>query len=76
MISLGEQKRGFQGVVSKIDSVDKDTRFRLLIMGFVEGAKIKILHEALFGDPIAVRINDSSTVALRRNEANCIKIEE
>ncbi len=48
---------------------------RLLEIGFVEGARIEILHEgALGGDPIAVRIDDAR-VALRRREADSVLIQ-
>jgi ferrous iron transport protein A len=48
---------------------------QLIELGFVEGARVEVLHQGLFGrDPIAVRINDS-TVALRRREAAAILVE-
>jgi ferrous iron transport protein A len=48
---------------------------RLLELGFVEGARVEILHEGLFGrDPIAVRIDDMR-VALRRREARAIEVK-
>jgi ferrous iron transport protein A len=48
---------------------------RLIELGFVEGARVEILHQGLFGgDPIAVRINEA-TVALRRRAAASILVE-
>ena len=48
---------------------------RLIELGFVERARVEILHQGLFGgDPIAVRINEA-TVALRRREAAAILVE-
>jgi ferrous iron transport protein A len=42
---------------------------RLLEFGFVEGARVELLHQGLFGaDPIAVRLDDMR-VALRRRDA-------
>jgi len=42
---------------------------RLLELGFVEGARIELLHEGLIGrDPIAMKVDDMR-VALRRHEA-------
>lgn len=42
---------------------------RLLEFGFVEGAKIEVLHEgAIRRDPIAVRL-DTMRIALRRRDA-------
>ena len=47
---------------------------RLLELGFVEGAEVEVLHEGpLGGDPIAVRVNDT-TIALRRREAMAILV--
>jgi ferrous iron transport protein A len=48
---------------------------RLIELGFVEGSRVELLHEGLFGrDPIAVRVNEA-TVALRRREAASILVE-
>ena len=48
---------------------------RLIELGFVEGARVEVLHQGLFGrDPIAVRVNEA-TVALRRREAAAITTE-
>ena len=47
---------------------------RLLEFGFVEGARIEVIHEgAIRRDPIAVRLDDMS-VALRRRDAEDIFI--
>jgi ferrous iron transport protein A len=48
---------------------------RLIELGFVEGARVQIVHEGLFGrDPIAIRVNEA-TIALRRREAGWIFVE-
>lgn len=78
-LALGQAQRGFRGRVEGIRTSDTATgRFagelemRLIEIGFVEGARVEILHEGAFGrDPIAVRVNDS-TIALRRKEAMAI----
>jgi ferrous iron transport protein A len=73
--------RGQQGSVISID-VDgmpgplkpSELERRLIEFGFVEGARVEVLHEAFPGrDPIAVRIDDH-TVALRRKEARAVVI--
>jgi ferrous iron transport protein A len=78
---LGEARRGFCGRIDAIH-VDEDAHgrqaneieSRLIELGFVEGAEIKILHEGPIGrDPIAVRIN-GTTIALRRREAMAILV--
>jgi ferrous iron transport protein A len=45
---------------------------RLLEMGFVEGARVEVLHQGFpRRDPVAIRVSDH-TVALRRGEANAV----
>lgn len=82
---LGQAERGFCGVITAVgasanstdrmqDDFNEELERRLLEIGFVEGARIEILHEGLIGgDPIAVRVDDMN-VALRRREANAILV--
>lgn len=78
--SLGRGPLGFKGVVTRVDSTlspshAEDLERRLLEMGFVEGAKVEIIHVGPFGaDPIAVRVDDMR-VALRRREAEAVLVE-
>ena len=45
---------------------------RLIEHGFVEGAKVELLHEGIVGrDPIAVQV-ENVTIAVRRREAMAI----
>ena len=80
---LADVRRGDRGVVLTV-SVDgmtavpeaerEELERRLLEMGFVEGARIELLHEGFIGrDPIAVRLDDMR-VALRRREAQGVLI--
>lgn len=74
--------KGEAGVVSGLDvsghggAVEEaELERRLLEMGFVEGARVQVLHEGLFGrDPIAVKLDDMR-VALRRREADAIVMD-
>jgi ferrous iron transport protein A len=78
---LGDAPRGFCGHIraihvnghaSGLSATELETR--LVELGFVEGARIEILHEGAFGrDPIAIRVNDA-TIALRRREAMAILV--
>src|SRR3954468_3707220 len=78
---LGLARRGFCGHIDAIRVGDgahglsaMELERRLLELGFVEGAAVEVLHEGpLGGDPIAVRVNDS-TIALRRREAMAILV--
>ena len=46
---------------------------RLGELGFLAGERVRILARAPFGDPLAVRVG-SGTFALRRVEADCIRV--
>jgi len=81
--SLSLASRGDRGVIVKVTGVTgadesvatDELERRLLEMGFVEGARIEVLHEGLFGrDPIAVRVDDTR-VALRRREAGAVTVK-
>ncbi len=72
---LSQARQGDQGVIvqvgdhSRRDDHAMELERRLLELGFVEGARVELLHEGLFGrDPIAMRVDDTR-VALRRHEA-------
>ena len=76
---LGLAQRGYTGVIQYLSAGDAGSALsdielesRLIELGFVEGARVEILHEGLVGrDPIAVRV-DSITIAVRRREAMAI----
>jgi ferrous iron transport protein A len=78
---LGHAKRGFSGHIHEIRAAGcasilapAELESRLIEMGFVEGARVEILHEGMIGnDPIAVRV-DNATVAIRRREAMAIMV--
>ena len=78
-VSLGSARKGFRGRVEAIDTAGIDCGLspaeierRLIEIGFMEGARVEIIHEGAFGrDPIAVRV-ENITIALRRREAMAI----
>jgi ferrous iron transport protein A len=80
--ALGRRPVGYRGRIAAVDTAacvggiaPAELERRLVEMGFIEGARVEILHQGLFGaDPIAVRI-DGATVALRRSEAHAILTE-
>ncbi|MDB5416442.1 MAG: hypothetical protein JWR10_4777 [Rubritepida sp.] len=81
-LDLGAAPRGFLGRILGLRQLElgglpaEELELRLLELGFVEGARVEILHQGLFGggDPIAVRIH-TATIALRRREAAAILVE-
>ena len=80
---LADVRRGDRGVVLAVspdgmtavpEAEREELERRLLEIGFVEGARIELLHEGFIGrDPIAVRLDDMR-VALRRREAQGVLI--
>ena len=77
---LSEARKGATGVIVRVgghgheDEHTAELERRLLELGFVEGARVELLHEGLFGrNPIALKVDDMR-VALRRHEAASISI--
>jgi ferrous iron transport protein A len=78
-IPLGLASRGYSGVIQHLDAAgassalaDAELESRLIELGFVEGARVEVLHEGIVGrDPIAVRI-ENVTIAVRRREAMAV----
>jgi ferrous iron transport protein A len=76
---LGLAKRGFSGIIHHLAANNAGSALsatelesRLIELGFVEGAKVEIIHEGILGrDPIAVRV-ENVTIAVRRREAMAI----
>lgn len=79
LIRLSEASVGDRGVIVEVRAdvhahdhgVDvEELQRRLLEFGFVEGARIEVIHEGVIRhDPIAVRLDDMR-VALRRRDAD------
>lgn len=77
-VRLSDASVGDRGVIvdvrADLDGKDhgvdvEELQRRLLEFGFVEGARIEVIHEGAIGhDPIAVRLDDMR-VALRRRDA-------
>jgi ferrous iron transport protein A len=78
-IPLGSAKRGYRGIIHHLAAGEagsalssEELESRLIELGFVEGARVEVLHEGIVGrDPIAVRI-ENVTVAVRRREAMAV----
>ena len=76
---LGLASRGYSGVIQHINVgsagsalADAELESRLIELGFVEGARVEVLHEGIVGrDPIAVRV-ENVTIAVRRREAMAV----
>ncbi len=77
-VRLSAAKPGDRGVIVDVRAESRpgdhgvgvdELQRRLLEFGFVEGARIELLHEgAIWRDPIAVRLDDMR-IGLRRRDA-------
>ena len=79
-LKLNQARQGDRGVIVQVgdhshhDEHAMELERRLLELGFVEGARIEVLHEGLIGrDPIAMKVDDMR-VALRRHEAASLTV--
>jgi len=70
---LSELEPGDKGVVVKIGG-SSSTRRRLMDMGVVRKAPIKVIRKAPLGDPVEFEIKDYN-LTLRKREAENILVE-
>lgn len=73
-MTLDNLQAGRTAVVTKISNTDAERR-RLLDLGILPGTRIENVMASPLGDPIAYRVRHA-TVALRREQARLIEIEE
>ena len=73
MTSASPARRGAESAEDFGSALSADElESRLIELGFVEGARVEVLHEGSVGrDPIAVRV-ENVTIAVRRREAMAI----
>ena len=70
---LGELRIGERARIRAID-LELGIAQRLLALGVVPGALIKLVHVAPLGDPIAIELN-SRRLSLRRDDARRIRVD-
>ena len=70
---LSELEPGDKGIVIKIGG-NSSTRRRLMDMGVVRKAPIKVIRKAPLGDPVEFEIKDYN-LTLRKKEAENIQVE-
>jgi Fe2+ transport system protein FeoA len=73
MKSASQLKFGEKVVIRNIDSAHPSSR-RILEIGFTPGQEIELINSSLFNDPLAFSVR-GTLIALRRCEADCIKVE-
>lgn len=73
MKSASQLKLGEKVIIMNIDSSHPSSR-RILEIGFTPGQEIELINSSVFNDPMAFSVR-GTLIALRRNEADCIKVE-
>ena len=73
-IKLGDLKVGERGRVIGFERGDIGHRQKLLSMGLTPGAEFAVMRVAPLGDPVEVRVRDTS-LSLRRDEVSDLLIE-
>lgn len=66
-----------EGKRFKIKSINADGKlfYKLLDMGFINGAELKVIREAPLHDPMELKIHNY-LITIRRSEAALIAVEE
>ena len=72
--TLDSLRPGQQAEITRLDAPQGE-RSRLMALGFVPGAPVRVLLESPWGDPVAYRIC-GAVIALRRADARQIGIKE
>jgi Fe2+ transport system protein FeoA len=73
VISLADCTPGQEATVVAIKDCPPELRSKLCTMGLCPGHTVKVLYSATFGDPISIRVLNSS-LALRLSEAQPILV--
>lgn len=73
-MKLSQLQPGQKGTISGFDSLSKDIRKKLMVMGLLPQTEVKIIRRAPMGDPIQVEVREVS-LAVRVNIAESILVE-
>lgn len=76
ILTLAELKIGDSAVITSVgdDCVDIHCHcLRLMELGFTPGQEVSVVAKSPFKDPLAVSVR-GTVIALRKGEAECIKI--
>ncbi len=72
MKTASQLKYGEKVKINEIDSKHPSSR-RIIEIGFTPGQEIELVNKSVFNDPLAFSVR-GTVIAIRKNEADCIKI--
>ncbi|KQS33705.1 MULTISPECIES: FeoA family protein [Dyadobacter] len=71
--NVAQLRKGETGVIKSF--TDRDLSLKLLEMGCLPGAEVRVEAVAPFGDPICINVSGQYSLSLRLNEASVIELE-
>lgn len=76
-MTLSELELGKLAIVNDIQLKHHNQELgkRLTAMGIVPDKSIKVLRKAWFGGPLHIRVGSTTEIAIRRQEAEMIKVD-
>lgn len=78
-MTLKELKIGSIAIVKNIiddnSFIKKGFKTRLEAMGLIPGKPVQVIHIALLGGPLVVRVGSTTEIIIRRSEAELVIIE-
>ena len=72
--TLADLPAGATGTLAELRLRDEDAA-RLMVLGFIPGARIVMRRAAPGGDPVVYQV-DGAEVAIRRETARCLILQE
>ncbi len=72
MKTAAQLKYGEKVKINGVDAAHPSSR-RILEIGFTPGQEIELISKSVFDDPLAFSIR-GTLIAIRKNEADCIKV--
>ncbi len=72
MKTASQLKYGEKVIIHEIDEEHPSSR-RIIEIGFTPGQEIELINKSIFNDPLAFSVR-GTVIAIRRNEAECIKV--
>jgi ferrous iron transport protein A len=72
MKTASDLKYGEKVIISEIDFSHPSSQ-RIIEIGFTPGQEIELINKSFFNDPMAFSVR-GSLIAIRKNEADCIKV--
>jgi Fe2+ transport system protein FeoA len=71
-MTLADFSTGMSGTIESVDPADGSI-IRLMVLGLVEGARVRLRHAAIGGDPLEVEVMGAA-ISVRREQARSFRV--